>query len=170
MQVQQLFSAYLEKHHQRKTTERFAILEEIYSRKDHFDAESLFMEMKKKNYNVSRATVYNTLDILQECELVTRHQFGNNQARYEKSFGFRQHDHLICIDCNKVLEFCDPRIHQITTRMGELLHFNISHHSLILFGHCNGCGLKDDLSVTITKKSKGASKQLKNQTSKKQLA
>jgi len=142
-QVRQLFSDYLEQHQQRKTTERFAILDEIYSRSDHFDAESLYMEMKKKNYLVSRATVYNTLDLLQECDLVTRHRFGNNQARFEKSYGYRQHDHLICLDCNKVLEFCDPRIHQITTRMGDLLHFDIPHHSLILYGHCRGCEITD---------------------------
>lgn len=151
LQVQQLFSEYLELHHQRKTTERFAILEEIYSRSDHFDAESLFMEMKKKNFDVSRATVYNTLDLLQECQLITKHQFGNNQARYEKSYGYRQHDHLICIDCNKVLEFCDPRIHQITTRMGDLLHFDIAHHSLILYGHCRGCEIKDMLTTAQQK-------------------
>jgi len=144
-QVRQLFSDYLEKHQQRKTTERFAILDEIYSRNDHFDAESLYLEMKRKNYNVSRATVYNTLDLLQECDLVTRHQFGNNQSRFEKSYGYRQHDHLICLDCNKVHEFCDPRIHQITTRMGDLLHFDIPHHSLILYGHCRGCEITDNL-------------------------
>lgn len=145
LQVQKLFADYLELHHQRKTSERFAILEEIYSRNDHFDAESLFIEMKNKHYNVSRATVYNTLDLLLECELITRHQFGNNQSRYEKSYGFRQHDHLICLDCNKVLEFCDPRIHQITTRMGDLLNFDIDHHSLILYGHCRGCDVKETL-------------------------
>jgi Fur family ferric uptake transcriptional regulator len=144
-QVRQLFSEYLEQHQQRKTTERFAILDEIYLRNDHFDAESLYIEMKNKNYNVSRATVYNTLDLLQECELVTKHQFGNNQSRFEKSFGYRQHDHLICIDCNKVLEFCDPRIQQISTRMGDLLHFDIPHHSLILYGHCRGCEISEQL-------------------------
>src|SRR5262245_34622473 len=94
--VKEVFSDYLEKHNQRKTSERFAILEEIYSRHDHFDAESLFIELKEKKFDISRATVYNTLDLLSECELVTKHQFGNNLARYEKSYGYRQHDHLIC--------------------------------------------------------------------------
>ena len=171
-QVQQLFSEYLEQHQQRKTTERFAILEEIYSRNDHFDAESLFFEMKQKNHNVSRATVYNTLDILQECDLVTKHQFGNNQARYEKSYGYRQHDHLICLDCNKVLEFCDPRIHQITTRMGDLLHFDIPHHSLIMYGHCRGCEIKERLKKTQEDPAKEATKSKKstNPFSKKQFA
>ena len=92
--------------------------------------------MKNKNYRVSRATVYNTLDVLVDCDLVTKHQFGKNLAQYEKSYGFKQHDHLICNDCNKVLEFCDPRIYNIQKMVGEMLQFNIDHHSLILYGNC----------------------------------
>ncbi len=169
-QVRQLFTDYLEQHHQRKTTERFAILEAVYNRNDHFDAESLFHEMKQKKFNVSRATVYNTLDILQECDLITRHQFGNNLARYEKSYGFRQHDHLICLDCNKVLEFCDPRIHQITTRMGDLLRFDIPYHSLILYGHCRGCEIKDRMKKALVEPDENRNGRKRTKISKKQLA
>lgn len=154
-EVKQRFVQYLEHNQQRKTPERFAILDEIYSNKEHFDVETLFEHMKARKYRVSRATVYNTLDLLLDCGLVIKHQFGKNLARYEKAYGFRQHDHMICNVCSNILEFCDPRIQQIKTMMGELMKFEVTNHSLYLFGNpqtdknhrcltCNKAVPKDD--------------------------
>ena len=80
-EVRKIFTFHLETNKQRKTPERFSILEEIYSQAGHFDAEDLYLKMKKKSYNVSRATVYNTLELLVNSDLITKHQFGENHAQ-----------------------------------------------------------------------------------------
>lgn len=135
--VQQIFEEYLGKQGLRKTPERFAILQEIYAINEHFDMDSLYSHMKARNFNISRATLYNTIEHLLACDLVTKRQFGKNIAQFERSFSFKQHDHLICTDCDKVLEFCDPRIQQIQSMMGQILNFTVTHHALNLYGKCN---------------------------------
>jgi Fur family ferric uptake transcriptional regulator len=132
--VLSIFSAYLVQNGHRKTPERFAILSEIYEYKGHFDVETLYEKMKSNNYRVSRATLYNTIELLLACNLVTKHQFGKNLAQYEKAHGSKQHDHLIFTDSNEVKEFCDPRIQQIKTTIEELFDVDIQHHSLYFYG------------------------------------
>jgi len=132
--VRQVLTAYLDEKGQRKTPERYTILEEIYANNGHFDVDDLHFIMRSKNFKVSRATIYNNLDLLLDAKLIRKHQFNKGTAHYEKSYFNHQHDHVILTDNGEVMEFCDPRIENIKKTIEEVFDITIESHSLYFYG------------------------------------
>lgn len=143
---------YLDNRRLRKTPERFAILETVFSHNDHFGIETLYEEMDGRAYHVSRSTIYNTMELFTEIGLVRKHQFGSNQAVYEKVVSSGNHHHLICTECGKVKEVKDAELmEQIGGR--RYGSFSVSYISLYVYGICSTCQRRRRRNRTINKKT-----------------
>jgi Fur family ferric uptake transcriptional regulator len=130
-EVRERLEGFLAEGGHRKTPERFAVLEEIYAAGGHFDVDTLLDRMKQRGAKVSRATLYNTIELFLEAGLVRKHRFGE-QSQYEPGYPARQHDHII-LDSGEVLEFCDPRIQQIKATLEDHFGIEILHHALHIY-------------------------------------
>jgi len=135
-QAEEIFRNFLKAGKNRITPERFEVLEAALEYDGHFGADDLYILMKNSNSRISRATVYKTLELLAQCELLSKRNFGDNINRFESSFKRQVHDHLICVDCGKIIEFADPRIKQLPEELSEELGFNFESYSFNIFGRC----------------------------------
>ncbi len=133
------FTLYLKDKNLRKTPERFAILDRIFSLNNHFDVELLYRMLEEDSYHVSRATIYNTIDLLIDCGLVRRHNFDNQPTRYEKVVTLSpNHHHLICVDCGKIKEVKDKDFFAFMNAK-KYNAFTINYYQLYVYGICNNC-------------------------------
>jgi len=135
--VKKVFNEYLSANRHRKTPERFAILDAIYSIEGHFTVDMLQEMMEESNFRVSRATLYNTILLLMDSQLVVRLQFGNS-SQYEKLYNSGMHLHLFCTQCGKITEIHDTNLQRIISET-KFPHFNTSHFSLYMYGLCSRC-------------------------------
>ena len=137
-QVKDEFTEYLTFRKHRKTSERYAILDHIYSIKGHFNMDSLFNSMlDDASFRVSRSTLYNTIELLLDCGLVVKHQFGANASQYERAYGNENHDHIICIHCGEVRETRSNLISD--AQLKKIKKFKVSYYSMYIYGICSKC-------------------------------
>jgi Fur family ferric uptake transcriptional regulator len=137
--AKQKLEDYLRREGHRVTPERFEVLDAVMAASGHFDADELFLNLKKSGSKVSRATVYNTLDILETCELVFKTRLKDHGSRYEKAFGRTHHDHLVCVQCGKIVEFTDDNIERSQEAVAKKFKFKLVSHSHQIFGVCPDC-------------------------------
>jgi Fur family ferric uptake transcriptional regulator len=141
--IKEVLRNYLFDRGQRNTPERFTILEEIYHLEQHFNVDDLYLIMIQKKYHVSKATIYNSIEIFLDAGLIRKHQFSeklSSSASYEKSYFDKQHDHLVIYkkdsdkEIEEIIEFCDPRIQGIKEAIENAFGVQIDSHSLYFYG------------------------------------
>ncbi|MEE8395707.1 MAG: transcriptional repressor [bacterium] len=121
------------------TRQREAVVGEIFSGEGHFEAEEVVERLKAARQRVSRATVYRTLELLRECQLVAKLDFGEEGPLYEHLHLGEHHDHLICTVCGRVIEFHNDRLEKLQKTICREYDFLESRHSLRIFGTCGRC-------------------------------
>ena len=132
-EYRQEFYRYLEQKRLSRTSERFAVMREVYDYGGHFDVDSLYARLKQKKYHVSRTTLYHTLELLEDCGLVRKSRFNGVAAMYECVFRTALHDHVLLADNGKIIEFSDARMEEIIRSLEEKHHIRITGRSVVFY-------------------------------------
>jgi len=140
---ERIFEAFLRQRGLKYTKARRQLLRRVFGMHDHFTAEQLLDRLKEGGVSASKATVYRTLSVLLECDLLTAHDFGEGALYYEHTFGHDHHDHLFCLHCKRITEFRDDDIEQNQERVTQRLGFRMLSHSLKIYGVCEECATED---------------------------
>jgi Fur family ferric uptake transcriptional regulator len=138
------FSAFVRQKGLKFTPDRRAILNEIFLIHKHFDIDEIYERLKKKGKKVSRATIYRTLPLLLSGGFIKEVTVSRYGITYEHTLGHSHHDHLICIKCGKIIEFCDKNIEKLQNTICKKEKFLPIEHKLSIRGYCKRCGNKVD--------------------------
>lgn len=137
-----ILTEYLKNKDLKLTGQRKIILDAFLGIESHVTAEELYDIIKKNNPEIGVATVYRTLKILCEAGLANEVKFSDKVAHYEHLFDHEHHDHLICIQCGKYTEVCDPEIEELQQKLAERNKFKVLRHRMELYGICEDCLMK----------------------------
>lgn len=140
--VKDVFQKFLAEKGLRFTKEREAVLDEVLSRKGHFDLEEIYFSMRDKGAKVSRASIYRTIPLLVESGILEEAERVDKQARYELTYGSTHHDHMVCTECGRVIEFRSPSIERLQDGLCRARGFKGTSHTLEIRGVCRECRSK----------------------------
>jgi Fur family transcriptional regulator, ferric uptake regulator len=135
----EIFRKYLERRGLKLTAERLAVFDELFARHEHLEADELLVRLRARHKKISRATIYRTLDLLVDSGIVGRVRIREEGYRYERMRAGDHHDHLICNECGRVIEFREPRIESLQDEICERYGFVLLSHSHQLRGVCRQC-------------------------------
>ena len=133
------FAKVLKKENLKLTQQRQAVLKNVMDNRDHRECDEIFDHLKREGMNVSRATVYRTVAILEKYGFVRKLELGDGRARYEYKLGMGHHDHIICVDCGKIIEFFNAEIEDLQEKICKDMNFKLVRHIHQLFGLCQTC-------------------------------
>ncbi len=137
--VQQKFEQYLKENGSSVTSQRITILNEIMQKKTHFNVESFVTWINSKGYGVSRATIYRTVQQLEDAGILRKMDFDKGYANYEVIPGKEHHEHLVCNECGRIIEFSDNAFERRIRKIAEANDFKMDSHSVKIFGICSKC-------------------------------
>jgi Fur family ferric uptake transcriptional regulator len=138
-QEKEIFSEHIQKSGLRHTAQRDLILEIFLRTEDHLSSEDLYWLVQKEDKSVGHTTVYRTLKLLTEAGLAREVRFGDGKTYYEHHFNHAHHDHMICTECGKVIEFFSEKLENAQDAMADKYNFKPTHHSLRIWGVCEEC-------------------------------
>ena len=133
------FRGYMRDHNLPLTHQREAIASALFFSNDHLSVEDIEALLRSDDVRVGKATVYRTLDLLVRAGLVVEHDFGEGFKRYEPRSATSHHEHLVCLDCGKVVEFTSERIERMKALIADEHGFRHHHHRLEIYGLCREC-------------------------------
>ena len=135
----EIFLEHIQKAGLRRTGQRDLILEIFLKTEEHLTSEDLYFLVHRKDPSVGHTTVYRTLKLLTEAGLAREVRFGDNKTYYEHHYNHAHHDHMICTECGKVIEFFSQDIENLQDQMADQFGFRPTHHSLRMWGVCSDC-------------------------------
>lgn len=136
---QELFLKHIQKAGLKRTSQRDLILEVFLRTEEHLSSEDLYNLVKKEDPSIGQTTVYRTLKLLTEAGLAREVRFGDGRTHYEHNYNHEHHDHMICVECGKIIEFFSPPLEAIQDEMAEKHGFEMTSHSLRMWGYCKEC-------------------------------
>src|SRR4029079_11912926 len=135
----ELFLEHIQGQGLRRTGQRDLILDTFLDTEDHLTIEDLYQLVKRQDPTVGQTTVYRTLKLLTEAGLAREVRFGDNKTYYEHHYNHQHHDHMICTEWCKVIEFFSADIEDLQDQMADKFGFRPTHHSLRMWGVCEDC-------------------------------